>query len=152
MKKINYWSDEKEKIDVSCKLPSCLAKDYFVPSINKILTKIKPDHQDFVPKYSDSSCADIVANTPEGLVLAQKTSALIDCGFFIEKPIGYKIRIITNINLAQKGFYLEDHCVETGRVEITAFNNGQESIFINHKQVIGQMYIEPVYLFEWETS
>ena len=107
MKKLNYWS-EKNKVDVSCKLPSCSAKDYFVPSVTKILTRIKPDDKDFVPKYNNPNSADLIANVPNNLILANNTSGIIDCGFSIEKPLGYKIKIVTNISLAQKGLYLEN--------------------------------------------
>lgn len=151
MKKLNYWS-EKNKVNVSCKLPSCSAKDYFVPSVTKILTKINPDNEDFIPKYNDSYSADLIANLPNNLVLASNSSGTIDCGFSIEKPIGYKIKIVTNISLAQKGLYLQNKIVESGRLELIAFNNGKDSITIEHKQTVGQIYIEPIYLFDWEVS
>ena len=79
MKETNYWADSK-KNNANSRLPSCVAKNYYVPSINKILTAIKPDDPDFIPVYFDDSKADIKANIPEKELKINKGGhAIIDC-------------------------------------------------------------------------
>jgi|LakMenEpi03Aug12_release.lakeMendotaPanAssembly.Ray.scaffolds.fasta_scaffold205933_3 dUTPase len=150
MKNINYWSENKKNNNVVTKLPNCAAKDYYSPSINKILTKIVPDNPDFVPVYNDYHKADIKANTLEQIKIHKGGHSVIDCGFSLEVPLGYKICASTNLDNIKKGIFIRDVINENNRIKILIINNGQDTLLINNKDVIGQIYIEPVYFFEWE--
>ena len=150
MKDINYWTEDK-KNNVNSKLPYCAAKDYYTPHINKIATKITPDSGEFIPIYSESSKADIRANTYGKQIQINKNGySIIDCGFSIEIPAGYKISICTTCELLKQGVFLRDMIDENKRIKVLVINNGNESFIIEHKDLIGQIFIEPIYYFEWE--
>ena len=148
---INYWSDNKKSNNVNAKLPNCSAKDYFVPSINKILTKIKPDSDDFIPVYSNKSTADLRANIPEKEIQLRKGgNVLIDCGFSLEMPPGYKISVSANSDYVAKGIYINNVFSDNNRIRVLVINNSEDVCVIKHKDIIAQIYIEPIYFFEWE--
>lgn len=152
MKEINYWTDNKKRNNVNSKLPNCAAKNYFVPTFNKILTEIKPDDEDFVPIYCDNnSKADIKANLPEDqITLYAGGHAVIDCGFYVEVPSGYKLSVCTKSNYLHKGIFIKDIINDNGRIKVLIINNNEKTITIKHKDIIGEISIEPVYFFEWE--
>ena len=149
MKETNYWADSK-KYNANSRLPSCVAKNYYVPSINKILTAIKPDDPDFIPVYFDDSKADIKANIPEKELKINKGGhAIIDCGFYLEVPSGYKISVSTKINYLNNKVFVRDIINDNNRIKILVINSDENVVTISHKDTIGQIYIEPIYFFEW---
>lgn len=152
-KEINYWIEDKKNNNVNSKLPNCVAKDYYTPSITKIATKIHPDNADFIPSYSKgSSSADIRANISEGKIYLYKNAyAVIDCGFSLEIPPGYKMSAHTDCDILKRGIFLRDIINEDKRIKVLLINNGDSVFIINHKDIIGKISIEPAYYFEWET-
>ena len=151
MKDVNYWAEDK-KNNVNSKLPNCVAKDYYTPCINKISTKIYPDSVEFIPSYFESnSKADIRANIPEKQIKLNKNGcAIIDCGFCMEVPAGYKLSIYTPCELLKKGIFIKDIVHENKRIKVLLINNNNDFFVINHKDLIAQICLEPVYYFEWE--
>lgn len=140
------WSTKEQKIFVSSRLPQSPATGYVKPELKKVAVKIKPDSEDFVPKYSDKNVADLVANLNfENLELTSGSHEIIDCGIELEIPAGYKCCVSSCI----QGLFL--NLIEGSRIKVVALNCGKKLILKN-KQVIGKIWIEPVYFFEWITK
>lgn len=142
----SYWSSNESLVRVSSKLPSTPAMGYIKPDLRKVAVEILSDEEDFIPKYSDNNTADLFASLKNGdLRLATGSSDLVDCGFSIEIPAGYRICVescISNVFL---------NLIESNRIKVNIFNFGKELILQNKKK-IGKIWIEPVYFFEWITK
>lgn len=146
-----------KKGQISSMLPSSPAKDYEQPKIHKVLTRIVVDEEAFIPKHSpDSSCATIFAKIEENtrVALAYRTTMNIDCGFSMELSANYRAVIKPVPELAKKGLMVnENPCVldksNAGRVCVNVINVGKEIIVINNGDPVAEMYVEPVYLFDW---
>ena len=140
-------------------LPSSPADNYFKPNLIKINTKIKSDDKDFIPKYQtmDSVCADLLANlNGDNIEINPGQCHLIDCGFSIELPRGYKACIAARSGWASKGLIVNNAPGQIdsdyrGRIKICVTNISQQTLVVSHKDRIGQIWIEPVYFFEWES-
>lgn len=142
-----HWStDDKTRPIVKSKLPNSPATGYVRPEILKIAVEIKADSDDFIPQY-DHGCneANLIANIPFGngeIVLKEDNSEIIDCGFQIKLPVGYRCKISSSI----PGIFLE--LVNSNRLKVNAFNFS-EKVVLHHLQKIGTIWIEPIYLFDW---
>lgn len=152
-----------KKAKVTSKLPPCPAKQLEVPNLFKIKTKIVADDPMFVPKYqtAGSACVDLIANLKElerGIIqLPYRATVLVDCGFSMELPYGYKATVSARSGLAAKGLVVVNAPGQIdsdyrGRVKVILGNVGKEIIVINHGDRIAQMAIEPVYTFDWLVS
>lgn len=154
---MNYWSETKKNL-ANAQLPQSPADNYFKPNLIKIVTKIKADEEDFIPKYQtkDSVCADLRANLDKDtLEIASGGSCLIDCGFSMELPSGYKACIASRSGWASKGLIVNNAPGQIdsdyrGRIKICVTNISQNTLIISNKDRIGQIWIEPVYFFDWE--
>lgn len=151
------WSEKKNK-NISPLLPPSPANNYFKPNIIKIATNIKADSEDFIPKYQTdgSVCADLLANLneEESLVIASNECVLIDCGFSMEIPNGYKACIAARSGWASKGLIVNNGPGQIdsdyrGRIKICVTNISDNLLVVKHKERIGQIWIEPVYFFDW---
>jgi hypothetical protein len=129
------------------KPPSTPAKDYSRPSVMKVAVAVKADSEEFMPTACDASGAcDIVANIPSGEIrMNEGSTSVIDCGFSIEIPPGYRCSVSSSIS----GLILE--MVEAQRFKVNAINLGQATI-LRDRDVIGRIWIEPVHFFEWITK
>jgi hypothetical protein len=148
----NYWKENK-KIFVNSKLPNCPADNYYKPQIEKINVEISSDEDDFVPAYIDSNSASIYANIPNKLLKISKSDyVLIDCGFSIKTPIGYKVSFSLDSVFSNKGLILTSTPDQTHneqfRINLGVLNLG-DAVTVEHKQKIGLIWIDPVYYFEW---
>jgi len=151
----------KKKGIISSKLPACKAKNY-TGSQFKIVTSIKPDESVFVPEYKsdDSDVCELRANLPQDdsgsrkIVLPYRTVCIIDCGFFLTIPDGYKldIRMSDESSRVQKGMIVSGYYLEKGRLKVVVMNCGKELIVINHEDVFATMSIDPIYKFEWSVE
>jgi dUTPase len=153
---------EKKKGYVSSVLPKSPLKNYQPPLLHKVATEIVVDDLAFVPKYCnpDSAVVDLVANIPDDhtgqrrVALSHRSTVVIDCGFSVKLPYGYKAVIKANQELANHGLIMSagPQVVDSGqkdRVTVTVTNVGKEIVVINHQDKVAQMWIEPVYLFDW---
>lgn len=148
----NYWKEDK-KVIVESKLPNCSADKYFCPEINKIKTEIFCDDSYFLPNYSGSHGANIYANLTEDFVKINNFGTiLIDCGFSIKIPAGYKVCSSLNEHLSSKGLFINDNCKsnEKSKFKINLINLGESQVTIHHKENLGILWIEPIYYFDWD--
>lgn len=138
------WATASDKVHVSSKLPHCPATDFVVANIKKIPTDIKADDEDFIPEYSPGeNFARLLANLPDGeLSLASGSCEILDCGFCMKLQPGYKAVVSSDI----PNLFL--NLSESSRFKVTVFNAGKKTV-LRHKQIIGKIWVEPVYLFEW---
>jgi len=144
---MSNWSLKESKFFVSSRLPNSPAVGYTKPDFKKIAVNILSDDEDFVPSYEDCQyAATLIANIPnKKLVLSKNSQAVIDCGFSLEIPSGYKIcasSCLSNIYL---------NLIDSNRIKANILNLGEELI-LHHKQKIGKIWIEPIYFFEWITK
>lgn len=123
------------------------AKDYSRPSVVKVAVAIKGDSEEFLPAACDPSGAcEIIANIPSGETrMTEGSMAVIDCGFSIETPPGYRCSVSSLV----PGLILE--IVDAQRFKVNAINLGQTTI-LKDRDVIGKIWIEPVHFFEWVTK
>lgn len=122
------------------------AKGYSRPEIERVAVAIESDEDCFRPSScaSDGSAA-ITANIPSGnLVMPEGASAVIDCGFSLEMPAGYRCRLSSSV----PGLVME--LVDAKRFKVNAINLGRETI-LHDRESIGRIWIEPVHFFEWIT-
>lgn len=149
------WIEKKNHVKPL--LPSSPANNYFKPNLIKIVTNIKADSDEFIPKYQteNSVCADLLANLKEdNLAMASGECVLIDCGFSMEIPNGYKACIAARSGWASKGLIVNNAPGQIdsdyrGRIKICVTNISENLIVIKNKERIGQIWIEPVYFFDW---
>lgn len=129
------------------KLPGCSAKGYSSPEVKTVAVSIESDEEEFMPRPcgSDGGCA-IRSNIPSGsLVMSEGATAVIDCGFSMALPQGYRCRMSSSIS----GLALES--VDSKRFKVNAINLGGETI-LHDRDTIGRIWVEPVYFFEWITK
>lgn len=154
MKNLNYWKED-EKNQANCKLPSCSAKDYFQPILNKVSTKIECDDEFFIPKYlnSNSTSADVFANCDNAIAIHHQGFCSIDCGFSIQIQKGYKACVELDSYWSKKGLVLVGdkffNSENIEKIKINVYNLGERQVVVNHKDKIAKIWIEPVYFFEW---
>lgn len=119
-----------------------------------IATEITYDNDKFKPKYKkNSNAADLVANIPEGSVsLPYRSTVVVDCGFELSLNSGYKACVKIKDEFAKKGLIIPNSPVlfyGKERVKVIVCNVGKEIIPINHEDIFAEIYIEPVYKFNW---
>lgn len=142
----NGWRIEKPSPSVAPKIASTPAKNYSRPEISKVSVFLEADDQDFVPSSNGSDgSALIFANIPGGtLVMPRGASSVVDCGFTITLPTGYRCRVSS----CTPGMLLDT--VDSKRFKVNVINLGDETI-LNDRETIGRLWVEPVYFFEWIT-
>lgn len=141
-----------EEFDSKKKPPPVMAKpvqprspafDYFNPDIRKVAVEVVSDGSDFTPSCEGSSCvSEVFANIPSGLDLVHNSSCVVDCGFSMKLPAGYKCRV-ESLN---PSLFLS--VVDCQRFKLNVFNAG-DTVRLKDRQKIAKIWVEPVYLFEW---
>jgi dUTPase len=148
----NFWK-EIPKAQVSSKLPDSPTSNYKEPNLIKVLTDIKFDDEYFIPKYSNNGTrAEIHANIAnEAATITPHGILVVDCGFSIKIMEGYRACFCLDSSLSSLVISGSNHIEpnEECRVKITVVNVG-EKIIIRNKQIIGKIWIEPVYFFDWK--
>jgi len=156
-------SKAKPRVKGACaSLPTSVAKDYTPVCAITVPVKIVAD-EGFTPEYQTggSVCVDLAACLPpdhtgqKQLTLPHRSGAVIDAGFSMELPKGYRASITARSGLASKGLMIANApgIIDSdyrGRVRVSVINVGKEIIVIKHGDRIAQMAIEPVYLFDFE--
>lgn len=126
--------------------------------------EIVADDPDFVPTYAseEAACCDLVANIqPQAemngqcrINITSRNIALIDCGFSMSIPKGYKAEIMLRSGHAKKGYVILNSPGQLdsdyrGRVKVLLGNVGKEILTLDHKERFAQMCIVPVYRFNF---
>jgi dUTPase len=139
-------------------LPSSPAQDFYNPDLFNVKTEVKADDSKFIPKYEeDSAVADLFANPPADVNgqkvfrLPYRSSVLVDCGFEVELPNGYKATITAHPDFAARGLIVPEspRIIKKGRVQVPVINVGKEIIVIQEGDSFARMSLEPVYMFDW---
>lgn len=128
---------------------------------------IVADEDMFIPTYEteEAACCDLYVNlkvapevdgmpvsmsNPNTFVLAHRKTALLDCGFSMKLPVGWKANISLRSGFSKKGVVLNNapgriDSDYVGRLKLIICNVGNQTISINHGQRIAQMEIQPVF-------
>jgi dUTPase len=147
--------EEKPKPKVEVILPASPAKDYESPLFHKVATKIVVDDPMFMPQYTPGcSYVSLRANLSNrgAIRLPFRGIETVDCGFDLELSYGYRSVLVQNRLLAAKGLLLTGPRLLDGsqRVQVTIINCGHQIIEIHNGDLIAEMSIEPVYLFDFQ--
>lgn len=151
-----------EKTKKRGKIVSKLSKDKVASQsamFHKVVTKIVVDDERFIPKYSTegSACVDLVANLPEGPIrLPHRGIVRVDCGFSMELPSGWKAEIAPRSSLSLRGLTIPNSPAQIdsdfrGRIEVILMNSGKEIIVVEDGDRFAQMWVSPVYIFDFQT-
>lgn len=138
-------------------------KNWDCPDIKSICTKIDVDEDCFMPSSRKDSNGEYVeelfANLSEKeedwtgeqyIRIPSRGVVQIDCGLSLSISAGYKVRFSVNEDLSSRGLFLvSPNQITEGRVVLNLMNLGKEFMMIKHKDPIAQMWVEPVYSFEW---
>jgi len=153
------WSesgDDASKVEVRVKPDRCAAKDYHLPSFHKVETNINADSEKYIPIYGSSSTeADVFANLEKEILIGSSSCLVFDCGFSLDVPTGFRIKIDSNINLKNKGVlanhFLDESCYNNKsiRMKVSLMNVSKEPVVIRKDDKIAIISIEPVYIFDW---
>lgn len=137
------WESDKSSATVSPRLPGTPAKGYFCPELKNVAIEIESDGEEFMPSEGKSCIAELVVNIPESkLTISSGGSAVVDCGFSIKIPAGYRYRTESMV----PGLFVSS--LDSPRFKLNVFNFGDIHT-LTHGQKIARMWIEPVYFFEW---
>lgn len=140
--KNNHWVSEETRAFVTSRLPRSPAQDYVRPEINRIATTIKGE-DDFFPKNTDSEGrSEIFAKIEGDLKIGAGESAVVDCGFDFSLPPGYRMSVSSSI----QGLFLS--LLDSKRLKVSVFNSSEELV-LHDRQMIGKIWIEPIYFFDW---
>jgi len=145
----------KLKVEVVAKLPESPVKDYTNPVLHKVATKLVVDEPIFTPEYLPGcSYVSLRANLSNrgAIRLPFRGIETVDCGFELELPSGYRAVLTQNRLLAAKGLFLTGPRILDGkqRIQVTVINCGHQIIEIHNGDLIAEMSVEPVYLFDFQ--
>jgi hypothetical protein len=138
--KNNVWSTENPRAFVSSALPKSPAKGYVQTEVNKIALTMTADDDFFLPRCSSDGKAEIFASLPGEKRLGNGEVSVIDCGFEISIPAGYRLSVSSCVS----GLFLS--LLDANRIKVSAFNASRECV-LHDRQHIGKIWIEPVYFF-----
>jgi dUTPase len=155
---------KKPKVKVKGKMTpvvnKSLAAEYSVPNILNIATNISVEEDIFVPVYKDSNMADVRVVVPalnhqgvQAVRLNHRTVQVLDCGFNIKVPEGFRVKAEAKKAWANRGLFVSHCYVENDRLKLMITNIGQETpLVVSHKESIAQIWLEPIYFFEFNKS
>jgi dUTP pyrophosphatase len=139
----------------------------------KVPTKIVADEPKYKPQYktAGAACADVVAKITEqepgafldknekgveawAVQLPSRSMRLVDCGFSMQLPEGWKAECTARSGHASRGLIVcnapgqidEDY---RGRVKVILGNVGKEIHKVRDGDRIGQVFPAPVFRFDW---
>jgi dUTPase len=142
-------------VEVVAKLPESPVKELAKPLLHKVATKLVVDEALFLPQYSTGcSYVSIRANLSNrgAIRLPHRGIETVDCGFELELPEGYRAILSQNRLLAAKGLFLTGPRIIDGkqRVQVTIINCGHQIIEVHNGDLIAEMSVEPVYVFDFQ--
>jgi dUTPase len=133
------------------------ATNYSTPNLFSIATEVTVNEPEFMPVYTDPLAADVRIITPfdpvykqQSVRLNQRTTVVLDTGVNIKLPAGFRLNGAAKRELAVRGLFVSQVFLDNDRLKIVATNIGTENpIVLNHKSVVAQIWLEPVYFFDW---
>lgn len=140
------WSVDPPVPRAAPRMPSTPAKEYYKPEVSKVSVALDADEDCFVPSpLARDGSAPLTANIPGGGVdIPKGGSVVVDCGFSIKLPVGYRCRVSSVV----PGVLID--IVDCKRFKVNAVNLGDETK-LNDREEIGRLWVEPVYFVEWIT-
>jgi dUTPase len=143
--------DKVKKAHCCARVKDSPVKDYVEPYLHKVATKIVVDEKEFMPVYlGNSPTVSIKAKLSETVRMPNRAIQTIDCGFSMEMPPGYKAVFEASDVLKSKGVFVVSG-VYKDRVSVTVLNSGREIIQIENGDVVAEMSVQPVFIFDWVT-
>ncbi|RDJ35249.1 MAG: hypothetical protein DWQ19_10570 [Crenarchaeota archaeon] len=134
------------------------AANYSKPELYTVATEIKAENEDFLPtnigdyalvKANISDSDDSLAGLKKRL--NHRATYVVDCGFTMKLPAGYKVRAEASKKWAQRGLFVANSYLEEDQLKLVVINIGHETpMLIEHKDSVAQIWVEPVYLFDWK--
>jgi len=116
----------------------------------------------FEPQYQteQAACCDLVANCPPDVngqkraVLPPRATVMIDCGFSMAIPPGFKACISARSGHAKAGLVIPNAPGQIdsdfrSRVVVLLTNVSRQLMIVEHGERFAQMWLEPVYRFGW---
>jgi len=135
------WSSDDPRILVSSRLPKSPAMDYVRPEIRKVAANISADDDFFLPRCSSpDGRAEVFANVSESIELEHGAMTVVDCGFEMTLPAGYRI---SACGISERLFV---SLLDSKRIKVSVFNSGDKCV-LQDRQTIAKIWIEPVYFF-----
>ena len=137
---------------------------------------IVADDPVFIPQYKteDAVCCDLVANlkpeydpklppsqqavAPQHVLIQHRAVVLVDCGFSMAVPVGWKAEVVARSGLASQGLIVcngpgQIDSDYRGRIRVILCNVGHANpIVIKHGERFAQMYLTPVHKFNWQVK
>lgn len=148
----------KKKGKVTSAAITSPATNYSTPNLFAIATEVIAVEPDFMPVYVETNAADVRVITPydhqhkqQSSRLNQRTTTIFDTGVILKIPAGFRVNGKATKELASKGLFVSQVFLEDdGRLKVMATNIGIEGVLvIPHKSVLAQIWLEPVYFFDW---
>ena len=140
----------KKKGTLSAIMPRSPVTNYASPMLHDVVTKIVVDDMQFLPKYQEnSSYVDLMSS--EELRIPVNGTEVIDCGFSIEVPAGYKVVVERRQSHIEDGPILQIVRWESShKFKVTVHNAGYKERVVRWGSVFAKMHIEPAYKFNWD--
>lgn len=134
--------------------------EYYSPNLFNVAVELTPDDPDFTPVYNEQNWADIKIIVPrlnhqgvQALRLNHRVTEILDCGISLKIPEGFRLVFSTKNSWASRGLFVSKCYLDGDRVKLIITNIGQETpLVLNHKDVIAQISLEPVYFFDWNKN
>lgn len=109
------------------------------------------DSPEFSP-VTENDVSWVVANVPFSIAgtrqvaLSHRNSVLVDCGFSVKVPEGYKLVVELSSSFKDHGLEIYNSTiVGDNRVSFNVRNLGREIAVINHRDRVAILRIEPIY-------
>jgi dUTPase len=118
----------------------------------------------YLPIYKSNACAELVACIPPNIYdkvdigsqikFGFRTLSVINCGFSVAVPNGFKLCISLIDTLASQGMFLTNSPAQISsdnheNVKVIIANFSHSIITIKDGDVFAQCWLEPVYKAEW---
>jgi len=153
---------EKPKVQTRHISPKSAAANYTAPSLHTVVSKLILDDEAFLPVYNAKETAVVLKvnipwnhsdpknmNQRPPLQLPHRSTVLVNCGFSMEIPAGYRAVISPTSAMAARGLMVVPTIFED-KVEVYVTNVGREIVVLNHGDAFAELAIEPVYQIKWE--
>ena len=106
-----------------------------------LLVSVKPDENLFLPISDGNGGFELKASQiSDQMTITSRSSAILDCGVVINKPVGVRVVVEVAGELAKKGLLLSVANVTGNRLMVVACNAGRQILAFSHGETIGSYY------------